>query len=126
MSKNYKFLSLAVIISTFMLAACGADPKLDGSSDAAFESSIINMFSEIEFDEKGDLSDENLENLPPALEVYMCYSIKELFSNFSRSEEETQAVIRNTLNGMSRTDLISFGKDNDLIGCYDAMRKEAS
>jgi len=122
---NNKFLSLTVILSIFLLAASGgADSRIDGSSEATFESSLISMFPEVKFDEEGELSDETLENISPAFEVVLCYQLKEVFSNFSRSEEETEAVVRNALNGMNRADLILFGEDNDLIGCMSEMKKE--
>jgi hypothetical protein len=122
---NNKFLSLTAILSIFLLAACsGADSRIDGSSEATFESSLISMFPEMKGVD-GDISDESMENMPPALEVVMCYQFKELLSNFGRGEEEGLAVVRNALNGMNRADLISFGEDNDLIGCFSEMKKGA-
>ena len=118
-------LILISILTALILNACGGgnDVTIDGSSEDTMAASMEAMFPDINVSDEDGFTTEVMMKMPPAIETIACESMKVMFSDFSRPQEESMAIIRNTFNGMNKADIEAYGKDNDLIGCMAEKKK---
>ncbi len=116
-----KLISILSLTVLFILSSCGSEPTFDGSSEEAAESSLMDMFSSVDFGENGKPSEDEMTNLPPGLETYMCAGVQAAFSSFGQDPAAAMASVNETFNGMTASEMAAYGEENDLIGCMTKM-----
>jgi hypothetical protein len=121
-----KLTTFSIVSLIFILSGCGgSEPTFDGSSEEAAKASIEAMFPEMNADSKREAAIME-EDLPPALEVYMCALMKKAFENFGNTdpeaEEKMQREVSSIFDGMTAADMEAYGIENDLIGCLEGFK----
>ena len=114
--KQIKLFSLIALI--FIISGCGGSgPTYDGSPGADPDESLQAMFPNLDFSADAELP----EDIPPALEVFMCASMVVLFENLDQEEVDTDNIINEIFDGMTASDIEAYGVENDLMGCLSDL-----
>ena len=115
--------TFSTISLMFILSGCGGGgPTFDGSSEEAAQASLAAMFPEMDFSEESDF-DPSQDDMPPALETYMCATMQMFFENFGNEDFQDEVPIPTQFDGMTVADMEAYGVENDLVGCMQRLQE---